>query len=294
MATIAVFIALGGGAFAAIGKNTVDSKQIVTDAVGAKEIKKSAVASIELRDGSVRPDDLGFNRVLGSVNDGTSNTLLIGEGSIGTGDIGNGQVLLPDIGADAVGTVQLGDGSIRPVDLAFNRVLGSVNDGTSNTLLIGEGSIGTGDIGNGQVLLPDIGADAVGTVQLGDGSVRSVDIDPALGLTCPAGTNIFQGACIETSNRGPATFDAALAACVADGRWLPDAGQLRGFGMRASVSLAASSEWAESKYYDRDWDGGVNARAFRAPTVGEGAAGDADTDATASRMYRCVAPAAGA
>jgi hypothetical protein len=54
MSVIAVFIALGGSAFAAaLAKNSVGAKQIKTDAVRSAEIKSGAVGTAELADGSV-------------------------------------------------------------------------------------------------------------------------------------------------------------------------------------------------------------------------------------------------
>jgi hypothetical protein len=41
MATIAVFLALGGAAYAALGKNRVKAKQIAPNAVGSSELKSN-------------------------------------------------------------------------------------------------------------------------------------------------------------------------------------------------------------------------------------------------------------
>src|SRR4051812_42384736 len=50
MATIAVFIALGGSSYAAL--------KLPTNSVGAREIRTGAVRSSELKDRSVAPEDL--------------------------------------------------------------------------------------------------------------------------------------------------------------------------------------------------------------------------------------------
>lgn len=59
MATLALFLALGGGAYAAITlpRNSVKAKQIAKDAVGASEIKAGAVRSPEVVDGSLFAKD---------------------------------------------------------------------------------------------------------------------------------------------------------------------------------------------------------------------------------------------
>jgi hypothetical protein len=60
MATIAVFVALGGTSYAVmqLPKNSVGSKQIRANAVGASEIRKSTVRSSEIKDRSVALRDI--------------------------------------------------------------------------------------------------------------------------------------------------------------------------------------------------------------------------------------------
>ena len=50
---VAVFIALGGGAYAALGKNSVGSKQLKKNAVVTSKIKKNAVTTAKIRNGAV-------------------------------------------------------------------------------------------------------------------------------------------------------------------------------------------------------------------------------------------------
>ncbi len=75
MATVAVFVALGGGAYAAlslpkgsvkskqIAKNAVRSKQIAKNAVKRKEIARNAVRSKEIKAGKVKTVDLADGAV---------------------------------------------------------------------------------------------------------------------------------------------------------------------------------------------------------------------------------------
>lgn len=60
MATIAVFLALGGGVYAAsqLPKNSVGSKQIKRHAVGRSEVKENAVGSSQVKDGSLTGSDI--------------------------------------------------------------------------------------------------------------------------------------------------------------------------------------------------------------------------------------------
>lgn len=56
MATVAVFLALGGGAYAAakLPRNSVGAKQLRTGSVGRSELHKGSVGRSELRKGAVR------------------------------------------------------------------------------------------------------------------------------------------------------------------------------------------------------------------------------------------------
>jgi hypothetical protein len=54
MASLAVFLVLGGAtAFAALGKNTVGTKQLKNNAVTTKKIKNGAVTAAKIKDGAV-------------------------------------------------------------------------------------------------------------------------------------------------------------------------------------------------------------------------------------------------
>jgi hypothetical protein len=58
MSSIAVFLILGGAtAFAALGKNSVGSKQLKKNAVTAAKIKKDAVTAAKIKDGSLLSAD---------------------------------------------------------------------------------------------------------------------------------------------------------------------------------------------------------------------------------------------
>ena len=59
VALLALFVALGGGAYAAVSlpKNSVGAKQLKRNAVTGKKIKKSAVSSPKVKDGSLLSRD---------------------------------------------------------------------------------------------------------------------------------------------------------------------------------------------------------------------------------------------
>jgi hypothetical protein len=84
IATMALFIALGGVAVAAgLPRNSVGPKQLKRGAVTAAKIRKQAVTSAKLATGAVTNGKLGPN-------------------SIGPNNIGNGAVTTPKLGASAV------------------------------------------------------------------------------------------------------------------------------------------------------------------------------------------------
>jgi hypothetical protein len=73
MATIAVFVALGGGAYAlTIPSNSIGSKQIKKNAVKSSEIKKNAVDSSEIEKNSVHSSEIEKNAVGSSEIKGSS------------------------------------------------------------------------------------------------------------------------------------------------------------------------------------------------------------------------------
>jgi hypothetical protein len=55
---IALFIALGSGAYAALGKNSIRAKNLHKNAVTTKKIKNNAVTSAKIKNGAVTPSKL--------------------------------------------------------------------------------------------------------------------------------------------------------------------------------------------------------------------------------------------
>jgi hypothetical protein len=92
MATIAVFIALGAGAYAAgIGRDDVKSRHIKDGAVKSQDLRDGEVKSADVGDGEIGSADIGNDQV-GSGD--------IGEGQVGTSEIANGQVGRTDVSAE--------------------------------------------------------------------------------------------------------------------------------------------------------------------------------------------------
>jgi hypothetical protein len=71
VAIIALFAALSGTAFAALGKNTVGSKQLKQKAVTTGKIANNAVTSVKVAKGSLTGEDINVN-ALGTVPNATN------------------------------------------------------------------------------------------------------------------------------------------------------------------------------------------------------------------------------
>ena len=113
MATLAVFIALGGVSWAAlkIPANSVGSRELENNAVRGKEIKNGVVGSKDLKDGAVGPDALqgnavGFDNLAPGAVDGSK----VKDGSIPYGKL-DSQTVSPRLFAHVNSSGVLGESS---------------------------------------------------------------------------------------------------------------------------------------------------------------------------------------
>jgi len=130
IATMALFIALGGVAVAAgLPKNSVGSKQLKRGAVNAAKLKRGAVTSGKLAPKSVVAGKLGQNAVLpGNIGNGAITTAKIGAGAVIASSIKNGvittnklnnkAVTTDKLAANAVTSPILANGSVTPSKLS--------------------------------------------------------------------------------------------------------------------------------------------------------------------------------
>jgi len=126
MSSIAVFLVIGGAtAFAALGKNTVGTKQLKKNAVTTQKIKNNAVTSPKIKNGSVTASKLAAGAVT------------IGAGSITSTQLANGAVNSEKLGNGSVGGNQLADGSVTNGKLASGAVTSDkiANGGVSRSNL---------------------------------------------------------------------------------------------------------------------------------------------------------------
>jgi hypothetical protein len=132
MATVAVFIALGGGAYAALSlpAGSVGSKQIAKNAVRAKQIAKRAVRKKELARNAVRSR---------KIKDGRVKSFDLADASVTTPKLGDDSVSSPKLAPGAVTTPKLADESVTPpklgtVDYARVEAAGSTTSATAADL----------------------------------------------------------------------------------------------------------------------------------------------------------------
>jgi hypothetical protein len=125
IATIALFIALGGAAVAAT--------QLPRNSVGTKQLKRGAVTSAKLAKKSVINGKLGPNSVgPGNIGNGAVTTAKLASGSVIASTIKNGvvtanklsneAVTTPKLGKEAVATAKLGNESVTSAKLGKGSV----------------------------------------------------------------------------------------------------------------------------------------------------------------------------
>jgi hypothetical protein len=154
IATIALFIALGGAAVAAgVPKKSVGPQQLKPGAVTTKALHRKAVTAGKLAPKAVTAGKLGANAVLpGNLGNGIITTEKISDqavnaaklknGAITTNKLNNGAVTTAKLGDDAVTSGKLADGAVTPSKLSSG-VIGQL----LSTLKSGETLRGVFDVG---------------------------------------------------------------------------------------------------------------------------------------------------
>ncbi len=124
IATIALFVALGGAAVAAgLPRHSVGPKQLKRGAVTAAALGKGAVTSGKLAPKSVIAGKLGPNAVLpGNIGNGAITSAKIGAGAVIASSIKNGVVTTNKLANEAVTTAKLGKSSVTNPILANGSV----------------------------------------------------------------------------------------------------------------------------------------------------------------------------
>jgi hypothetical protein len=133
IATIALFVALGGAAIAAgLPKNSVGPNQLKRGAVTAAKLKRGAVTAGKIAPKGVVAGKLGANAVLpGNLGNGIITTNKLSDGAVIASKIKNSVVTTNKLNNGAVTTAKLGDGAVTLGKLADNvaPLLGTLKSG---------------------------------------------------------------------------------------------------------------------------------------------------------------------
>lgn len=173
VATLSLFLSLGGTSYAAVKAGSIGNKQLATNAVTASkisanavrssEIASSSVGSSEIGAGAVKPSELADRAVTGSkIALDAVTTQVILDGSIG------GQ----DVAVGSLGTQQIADGSLGTQDLTTDVV---------TRLLRAPAFVDAGGASSGQILSTSLALDE--STEMRGHSVATAD----------AGTVLVQG-----------------------------------------------------------------------------------------------------
>ncbi|HET7416553.1 MAG TPA: hypothetical protein VFJ61_02850 [Solirubrobacterales bacterium] len=168
IATIALFVALGGAAVAAgLPKNSVGTKQLKPGAVTTSDIRRQAVKAGKIAPKAVTAGKLGANAVLpGNLGNGVISTEKLADGAVIASKIKNGVVTNNKLANGAVTTGKLADGDVTSGKLADGAVTPSkLSPGVLNQLLStlksGETLRGVFDLGSTATAVGDTTKGAV-------------------------------------------------------------------------------------------------------------------------------------
>jgi len=157
IATIALFVALGGAAVAAgLPRNSVGANQLKRGAVTPAKLKRGAVTAGKIAPKAVVAGKLGANAVLpGNLGNGIISTAKLSDGAVIASKIKNGVVTTNKLNNGAVTTAKLGDKSVT---------LGKLADGIApllGTLKSGQTLRGVFSVGDTATLEGDLTRSAV-------------------------------------------------------------------------------------------------------------------------------------
>ncbi|HET8815224.1 MAG TPA: hypothetical protein VFM51_09760 [Solirubrobacterales bacterium] len=148
IATIALFVALGGAAVAAsLPKNSVGTQQLKRGAVTASDLRRGAVRAGKIAPKAVVAGKLGPNAVLpGNLGNGIITTNKLSDGAVIARKIKNGVVTTNKLDNEAVTTAKLGAGSVTLGKLADDvaPLLGTLNSGQALRGVFDVGAVATG------------------------------------------------------------------------------------------------------------------------------------------------------
>jgi hypothetical protein len=219
IASLALFIALGGAAVAAgLPKNSVGPNQIKKGAVTPKALRKGAVTSGKIAPKAVVAGKLGANAVLpGNLGAGIINTSKIAAGAVNAEKIANNVITTNKINNKAVTSAKIAEKGVATGNLAEESVTtGKIANGAVTAAkLNGEVLNNVQPLKTGQTLrgVFDIGGLASETAEAPElvSARGSISFQQTLGIT-PAVTIVKKGAAPTTACPGLGAGETTPAA----------------------------------------------------------------------------------
>lgn len=134
IALLALFIAIGGGAYAAqqAKKNSVTSKSIKNGSVVSADVKDGALSGTDVEDASLLGGDVADGSLKGQdLEDGSVAGATIADGSVKSADVGDGSLTGTDVADGSLTGSDIQAGSIA--DATSGQTVKTTTDCVSNT-----------------------------------------------------------------------------------------------------------------------------------------------------------------
>ncbi len=184
MATVAVFLTLGGAAYAVslAPKNSVTGRSIRDNAVTTKDVRNSSLQGIDVRDDSLTGADVDESTLEGVTLRGPAGGDLTGQ--FPSPLLGPNTVATEEIANDGVTNTDIAEGAVTGVKLGFSSVDSSkIQDDSVGSPELADAAVGSSEIGDAAVGVSELANDTVGA-----GAFKGMNTFVSEGVTVTAGT----------------------------------------------------------------------------------------------------------